>query len=75
MEAARSIREDFLHQNSFDEVDTYTSMQKQFYMQKLVYQFYEESVKALKEGADINDIVSLPVREYSVPLLRLKLGG
>ncbi|MCR5543267.1 MAG: V-type ATP synthase subunit A [Eubacterium sp.] len=63
MEAARSIREDFLHQNSFDEVDTYTSMQKQFYMQKLVYQFYEESVKALKEGADINDIVSLPVRE------------
>ena len=63
MEAARSIREDFLHQNSFDEVDTYTSIQKQFYMQKLVYQFYEESVKALKEGADINDIVSLPVRE------------
>ena len=63
MEAARSIREDFLHQNSFDEVDTYTSMQKQFYMQKLVYQFYEESVKALKEGANINDIVAMPVRE------------
>ena len=63
MEAARSIREDFLHQNSFDEVDTYTSIQKQFYMQKLVYQFYDESAKALKEGADINDIVSLPVRE------------
>ena len=63
MEAARSIREDFLHQNSFDEIDTYTSMQKQFYMQKLVYQFYEESVKALKEGANINDIVAMPVRE------------
>ncbi|MBO4863957.1 MAG: V-type ATP synthase subunit A [Eubacterium sp.] len=63
MEAARSIREDFLHQNSFDEIDTYTSMQKQFYMQRLVYQFYEQSVKALKEGANINDIVAMPVRE------------
>ena len=63
MEAARSIREDFLHQNSFDEVDTYTSMQKQFFMQKLVYQFYDESSKALKEGANINDIVAMPVRE------------
>ena len=63
MEAARSIREDFLHQNSFDEIDTYTSMQKQFYMQKLVYLFYSESVKALKEGANINDIVAMKSRE------------
>jgi V/A-type H+-transporting ATPase subunit A len=63
MEAARSIREDFLHQNSFDEIDTYTSMQKQFYMQKLVYLFYDESAKALKEGANINDIVGMQVRE------------
>ena len=63
MEAARSIREDFLHQNSFDEIDTYTSIQKQFYMQKLVYLFYEESLKALKEGANINDIVAMSVRE------------
>ncbi len=63
MEAARSIREDFLHQNSFDEIDTYTSIQKQFYMQKLVYQFYEQSSKALKEGANINDIVAMDVRE------------
>ncbi|SEQ32565.1 V/A-type H+-transporting ATPase subunit A [Lachnospiraceae bacterium NE2001] len=63
MEAARSIREDFLHQNSFDEIDTYTSMQKQFYMQKLVWAFYDEGVKALKEGANINDICDLAVRE------------
>ena len=56
MEAARSIREDFLHQNSFDEIDTYTSMKKQFYMMKLVYEFYDESAKALKEGALIDDI-------------------
>ncbi|MCR5226665.1 MAG: V-type ATP synthase subunit A [Eubacterium sp.] len=63
MEAARSIREDFLHQNSFDEIDTYTSMQKQFYMQKLVWAFYEEGVKALKDGANINELCDLSVRE------------
>ena len=63
MEAARSIREDFLHQNSFDETDTYTSLKKQYYMMKLVYAYYTYSVRALKEGADINDLVRMPVRE------------
>jgi V/A-type H+-transporting ATPase subunit A len=45
MEAARSIREDFLHQNSFDEIDTYTSLKKQYYMMKLVYAFYDYGVR------------------------------
>ena len=63
METARSIREDFLHQNSFDETDTYTSLKKQYYMMKLVYAYYAYSVRALKEGADINDLVRMPVRE------------
>lgn len=63
MEAARSIREDFLHQDSFDAVDTYTALPKQYDMMKLVYAFYEEGTKALKAGAKINDIVKLPVRE------------
>ena len=63
MEAARSIREDFLHQNSFDDIDTYTSLQKQYYMMKLVYAYYEEGAKALAEGAGINNLVKLPVRE------------
>lgn len=63
MEAARSIREDFLHQNSFDEIDTYTSLQKQFYMMKLVYLFYSEGTKALGSGADIEDIVKMKSRE------------
>lgn len=63
MEAARSIREDFLHQNSFDETDTYTSLKKQYYMMKLVYAYYAYCVRALKEGADINDLVRMPVRE------------
>ena len=63
MEAARSIREDFLHQNSFDEIDTYTSLRKQYDMMKLVYMFYETGSKALKEGASISDLVAAEVRE------------
>ncbi len=63
MEAARSIREDYLHQNSFDEVDTYTSLQKQHYMMQMVIAFYEKTTEALNEGASLNDLISLPVRE------------
>ena len=63
MEAARSIREDFLHQNSFDEIDTYTSLNKQYCMMKLVYAFYEGGVKALQDGASIGNIVSMETRE------------
>ncbi len=63
MEAARSIREDFLHQNSFHEVDTYTSLNKQHNMMKLVMAFYNESQEALNSGASINDILKMNVRE------------
>ena len=63
MEAARSIREDFLHQNSFHEVDTYTSLNKQHNMMKLVMAFYNESLEALNSGASINDILKMAVRE------------
>lgn len=63
MEAARSIREDYLHQNSFHEVDTYTSLEKQDMMMKMVMGFYEESMDALNKGANINDLIKMPVRE------------
>ena len=63
MEAARSIREDFLHQNSFHEIDTYTSLNKQHLMMKLVLGFYDKSVEALKEGAAVNDLIKMSVRE------------
>jgi V/A-type H+-transporting ATPase subunit A len=63
MEAARSIREDFLHQNSFHDIDTYTSLEKQLLMMKLVIEYYEKSDAALKEGAPINELINLPVRE------------
>ncbi|MGN0445594.1 MAG: V-type ATP synthase subunit A [Acutalibacteraceae bacterium] len=63
LEAARSIREDFLHQDAFDPVDTYTSPQKCYELMDLVIQFYEKSSEALNKGADIKDIISMPVRE------------
>ena len=63
MEAARSIREDFLHQNSFHEIDTYTPLDKQFRMMELVLAFYEESSEALKSGATIKNILNMEVRE------------
>lgn len=63
MEAAHSIREDYLHQNSFHEVDTYTSLEKQDMMMKMVMGFYEEAMDALNKGANINDLIKMPVRE------------
>ncbi len=63
MEAARSIREDYLHQNSFHEVDTYTSLKKQEMMMELVIGFYEQSNEALNNGADVEKLIKMPVRE------------
>ena len=63
MEAARSIREDFLHQNSFHVTDTYTSLKKQHMMMLLVNAFYDRAVQALSEGASLQKLISMPVRE------------
>jgi V/A-type H+-transporting ATPase subunit A len=63
LEAARSIREDFLHQDAYHEVDTYTTLKKQYRMMELVLYFYDASFAALKKGAFIDALVKLPVRE------------
>ena len=63
LEASRSIREDFLHQNAFDEVDTYTSLEKQYDMMRLILEYYEKSLEALNGGVDIEKLITLPVRE------------
>lgn len=63
MEAARSIREDFLHQDAFHEVDTFSSLKKQYMMMELVLAYYDKSIEALNAGATLNNLVSLPVRE------------
>jgi V/A-type H+-transporting ATPase subunit A len=63
METARSIREDFLHQLAFHEVDTYTSLKKQLYMMKLILNFNDEAAVAVDKGADIEAVANLAVRE------------
>ena len=63
MEAARSIREDYLHQNSFHEIDTYTSLKKQLLLMRLVVAYYEKSQEALSQGTHINHLIGLEVRE------------
>ncbi len=63
METARSIREDFLHQDSFNEVDTYTELHKQFLMMKLILAYYDMSLKALDKGASVENLANLAVRE------------
>ncbi len=63
LETARSIREDYLHQNAFNEVDTYTSLQKQHLLMQLILDYYDQASDALSKGAGINDLVGLPCRE------------
>lgn len=63
LETARSIREDYLHQNAFDSVDTYTSLKKQVLMMKAILTYFDKASAALKNGADIERLVALPVRE------------
>ena len=63
LETAKSLREDFLHQNAFHEVDTYASMEKQFKMLKTIVRFHHLGMDALKKGAPMNALFGLPVRE------------
>lgn len=63
METAKSIREDYLHQNAFHEVDTFTSLEKQEYMLRLILTFDELAKDALDKRVDIEDILALDVRE------------
>ena len=63
LESARSIREDFLHQNAFHKVDTYTSVDKQYEMLKTVLHFHNQALAAIEAGIETADIFKLPVRE------------
>lgn len=73
IEAARSVREDFLQQNSFHEEDTYSPLEKQYLMMKMVLKYYDESAAALQKGADIEKVAALPVRERIGRLKELPL--
>jgi ATP synthase alpha/beta chain, C terminal domain len=63
LEVARSIREDYLHQIAFHEIDTYTSSHKQFKMMTIILAFYDEAQRALDAGVKIDTLVKMPIRE------------
>ena len=63
MEAARSIREDFLQQEAFDEVDTHASIRKMLLMMQLILAYYDLGLLATEKGADVEKLATLPVRE------------
>lgn len=59
LDVAKSIREDYLQQNSFHEVDTYTSLKKQYKMLSLVMRYKREAERALDAGVYLNDILAM----------------
>ena len=63
LEVARSIREDYLQQNAFNDIDTYASLNKQYKMLKLVLKFGDEGARALKAGVYLKDILNLEIRD------------
>lgn len=63
LETARSIREDFLHQNAFHEIDTYTSLEKNYLILSLILQLHHLSEKMVEKEIPFNRIQGLRVRE------------
>ncbi|MEG1662901.1 MAG: V-type ATP synthase subunit A, partial [Clostridia bacterium] len=63
METAKSLREDYLHQNAFHEVDTFSSLQKQEYLLKVILEFNKLACDALEKDIDIEDILEIPVKD------------
>ena len=63
LETSKSIREDFLHQNAFHKVDTFTSMEKQYEMLKTILHFHKQAIEAIGAGVDTAQIFKLEVRE------------
>lgn len=63
LEAAKSLREDFLQQNAFHDIDTYSSREKQTKMLELVLAFYKEGQRGLKNGVYLSEIEKMPIRD------------
>ncbi|WP_409199754.1 ATP synthase subunit A [Methanobrevibacter sp. DSM 116169] len=63
LETARMLREDFLQQNAFDEIDTYCTPEKQYQMLKTILSYQKDALAALEKGSDVQNIVELPVKE------------
>ena len=63
LETAKMVREDYLHQNAFHEVDTYTSLDKQYRMLKLIKKFHDLGNEAVDNYAELDDILAIPAKE------------
>ncbi len=63
LETAKMVREDYLHQNAFHEVDTYTSLDKQYRMLKLIKKFHDLGIEAVNNYAELDDILAIPAKE------------
>ena len=63
LQTAKSLREDFLQQNAFDDVDTFTPLRKQYLILKSILTFHDEAEKALEADKKLQDIMDLPVHE------------
>ena len=63
LETARSVREDFLQQNAYDEVDTYTSVKKMYWMLKSILTFHATGERMLDSDKKMDEIKKLPIRE------------
>jgi V/A-type H+-transporting ATPase subunit A len=63
LESAKSIREDFLHQIAFDEIDTYASFRKQQKLLTLILDTHDEAMAAMERGVDLDKLINLPIRE------------
>ncbi|MDD5547960.1 MAG: V-type ATP synthase subunit A, partial [Candidatus Pacebacteria bacterium] len=62
LDTAKTLREDFLHQNAFDEIDTYTSLKKQYWMLKIILEFHQKAMAAIEAGKSLKELLSLPVK-------------
>jgi V/A-type H+-transporting ATPase subunit A len=65
METAKTVREDYLHQNAFHEVDTYASLEKQFKMLKIIYDYDTFANQALLKDVEYEDVLNIPSRDKS----------
>jgi len=63
LDTAKSLREDFLHQNAFDDIDTYTSAKKMYWILKAILTFHHEALAALEAGKDLKELINLPIKE------------
>lgn len=74
MEIAKMIREDFLHQNAYHELDTYTSLEKQFHMLDVILKFYSKAQEAVDKGVDLLRVMEIPVKD-NISNMRLAVEG